>query len=144
MNSLEKFLSLSPEERVKLKVVLTGGVFDVIHMGHIYTLTEAKKHGNFLVVSIAGDSHIKKKGREPIHSQEYRSKLVEMLKPVDAVILGKDDPKEILEIIKPDVIVYGFDQEPFLKPKGVKIVKLSDSLNGDSFKTKKILEKFGL
>ncbi len=122
---------------------MTGGVFDLIHMGHIFTLTEAKKYGNYLVVVVAKDEFIEKKGRKPIHTQEYRAKLVSMLKMVDEVVLGEDDPKKLIEKVKPDVIVYGYDQEPFLKPEGVKIIKLEKGLNENEFKTGKIIEKFG-
>lgn len=135
---------LEQKERETIKVVLTGGVFDVIHMGHVYTLTEAKKYGDILIVVVANDSHITKKGRVPIHSQEYRAKMVEMLKPVDKVILGKENPEEIIKEIKPDVIVYGYDQPVFLKPEGVKIVKLENGIKEQELKTKKIIEKFGL
>ena len=71
---------LRPEERAKLKVVLTGGVFDILHIGHILTLEEASKHGDVLVVAVAKDEHIRKKNREPIHAQEYRQRMVGSLK----------------------------------------------------------------
>jgi len=129
---------------INKKIVLTGGVFDIIHLGHIYTLTEAKKYGDILVVVIANDKFISKKGRTPIHQQKYRAKLVEMLKPVDKVVLGGDDPKKLVDEIKPDVIVYGYDQPIFLKPKGVKIVKLENGFDSENLKTGKIIEKFGL
>jgi cytidyltransferase-like protein len=142
--SLKKLLSLSPQERAKIRVVLTGGVFDILHLGHLYTLTEAKKYGDFLVVVVARDEHISKKGRKPIHSQEYRAKMVEALKPVDGVVIGQDDPMKIVELIKPDVIVYGYDQEEFLKPEGVKIIKLKKPLEPEKLKTNKIIKELGL
>jgi rfaE bifunctional protein nucleotidyltransferase chain/domain len=144
MGALQKLLSLSPSERAKIKVVMTGGVFDILHMGHLLTLTEAKKHGDFLVVVVAKDEHISKKGRKPIHSQEYRAKMVEALKPVDAAVLGEDDPKKLVELIKPDVIVYGYDQGEFLKPEGVKIVKLAEHIEPEKFKTNKIIKELGI
>ncbi len=142
--SIEKLLSLPTTERAKLKVVMTGGVFDILHIGHICTLTEAKKYGDFLVVVIARDDHIMKKGRKPIHSQEYRAKIVEALKPVDAVVLGEDNPKKVVEMIKPDVIVYGYDQPEFLKPEGVEIVKLKEHVEPEKFKTNRIIKELGL
>ena len=134
---------LRPEERKKLKVVLTGGVFDVLHIGHILTLNEAKKHGDVLVVAIAKDEHIRKKKREPLHSQEYRRIMVESLKPVDVSVSGFENPKRMLEYVKPDVIVYGYDQKEFVKPKGVEIVKLSKEIDESKFKTRKILNELG-
>lgn len=143
--SLEKLLQIPPAERSKfIKIVMTGGVFDILHIGHIYTLTEAKKHGDFLVVVIARDEHISKKGRKPIHSQEYRARMVEALKPVDAVVLGEDDPKKLVELIKPDVIVYGYDQPEFLKPEGVRIVRLKEHVEEEKFKTNRIIKELGL
>ena len=142
--SLDKLFSLSPQERSKIKVVMTGGVFDILHMGHLFTLSEAKKYGDFLVVVIAKDEHITKKGRTPLHSQEYRAKMVEALKPVDAVVLGEDDPKKLVEQIKPDIIVYGYDQAEFMKPEGVKIIKLREHMEPEKFKTNEIIKKLGI
>jgi len=144
MNSLQKLLEMPDSERAKIKVVMTGGVFDILHMGHLFTLTEAKKYGNFLVVVVARDEHISKKGRNPIHSQEYRAKMVEALKPVDAVVLGEEDPGRLVELIKPEVIVYGYDQGEFLKPEGVKIVKLAEHIEPEKCKTKKIIKELGI
>lgn len=135
---------LKIELRKKIKIGLIGGVFDVLHIGHVVTLNEAKKHCDFLVVVIARDEHIKKKGREPIHTQIYRAKIVEFLKPVDAVILGKKNYKKVLEIVKPDIIIYGYDQEPFLKPPGVKIIKLNVFVNPNKFKSSKIVKRLGI
>ncbi len=127
----------------KERVVLTGGVFDIIHIGHLYTLEQAKKYGDRLVVVVASDKHIIKKGRRPIHTQKYRAKIVSALKPVDRVVLGGNDPAKVLSKIKPDVIVYGYDQEPFLKPKGARIVKLKKRVDEKQFKTNKIIRKLG-
>ncbi len=135
---------LKPEYRRKIKVVLTGGVFDIIHIGHVYTLNEAKKRGDVLVVAVANDSHITKKNRKPIHTQEYRAAIVEFLKPVDVALLGRAKPKDLLEFVGPDVIVYGYDQEPFMKPVGVEIVKLPRQADIERFKTSKIIEELGV
>jgi FAD synthetase len=141
---LERLISLSPAERAKIKVVMTGGVFDILHAGHIHTLTEAKKYGDFLVVVVASDEHITKKGRRPIHTQDYRAKIVEALKPVDAVVFGEKEPMKLVELIKPDVIVYGYDQEEFLRPQGVQIVRLKEHVEPEKFKTNKIIKELGL
>ena len=128
-----------------LKIVMTGGVFDILHAGHVYTLNEAKKHGDFLVVVIARDRQLRKrKQREPVHSEEYRKMMVEFLKPVDIAVVGFDDPAEMLELVKPDVIVYGYDQEPFLKPKGVRIVRLEKHIEEGKFKTNRIIKELGI
>jgi len=135
---------LSDAERKRIKVVLTGGVFDVLHIGHIVTLTEAKKHGDVLIVAIARNEHIRKKGREPVHDVEYRKIMVECLKPVDMAIEGFEDQKRMLEMVMPDVIVYGYDQKDSVRPEGVEIVKLERRIDDSKFKTGKILEQLGL
>lgn len=134
---------LKPEARAKIKVVLSGGVFDVLHIGHIITLFEAKNQGDILVVAIANDEYIKKKGREPIHPQEYRRMMVESLKPVDLALSGFDDPNKMIEQVSPDVIVYGYDQKEFATPKGVKIVKLDKKIDEEKFKSNKIIKLLG-
>jgi len=135
---------LKDEYKKQIKIVLTGGVFDILHMGHIFTLNEAKKYGDVLIVAIANDKHVEKKGRKMIHSQEYRAKMVEFLKPVDAALLGKENPDDILELVKPDVIVFGYDQDIMIKTEGIKIVKLEKRIEETKFKTSKIIEELGV
>jgi cytidyltransferase-like protein len=135
---------LKEEYRKKITVVLTGGVFDILHFGHIYTLDEAKKHGDVLVVAVARDDHIKNKRRKLIHSQEYRAKMVEFLKPVDVAMLGKDKPGDLLEFVSPDVLVFGYDQEVLFKPVGVEIIKLAKHVEEKKFKTSRIIEELGV
>ncbi len=101
----------------KKTVVLASGVFDLLHLGHVWFLEEAKKAGGKnaeLVVIIARDSTVEKtKGKKPIMSEEQRCALVESLKVVDRVVLGYEslDIGEVIENIKPDVIALGYDQE---------------------------------
>lgn len=136
---------LKEEFREKLKVVLTGGVFDILHAGHIYTLAEAKKLGDVLVVAVARDEQVKKrKGREPVHSQEYRAMMVGALKPVDAAIPGFENPEKMLEYVKPSVIVYGYDQPAFMKPEGIETIQLEKHVEEGKFKTNKIIKNLGI
>ena len=134
---------LREEYRKKLRVVLTGGAFDVLHIGHLIVLNEARKRGDFLVVAVAKDEHIKKKGREPVHHQEYRKLMVGSLKAVDLAISGFDDPKKMVELVRPDVIVYGYDQKEFIRPDGVEIVRVERKIDDSKFKSGKILESLG-
>src|SRR3989338_984200 len=135
---------LTAKGRQQIKVVMTGGAFDILHMGHVYTINEAKKHGDILVVSVATDELIKKKKGKLVHAQEYRAKMVEFLKPVDLALLGIESPEKTLERVKPDVIVYGYDQKSFLQPEGVKIVQLKENLDEHQLKTSKIIRELGL
>jgi len=94
------------------KTVLAGGVFDIIHPGHIHTLNAAKALGDVLIVAIATDKTAQKmKKRQPLHSQELRRELVSCLSMVDKAIVGhEDDIFETVRAIKPDIIVLGYDQ----------------------------------
>ena len=94
------------------KIVLAGGVFDIIHPGHIHTLNAAKALGGILVVAIATDKTAKKmKKRPPLHDQELRCELVSCLSMVDKAVVGhEDDIFQTVKEIKPNIIVLGYDQ----------------------------------
>ncbi len=94
------------------KIVLAGGVFDIIHPGHIHTLNDAKELGDVLVVVVATDkTAIKMKKREPLHSAELRQELVSSLNMVDLCIIGdEDDIFKTVDLVKPQIIALGYDQ----------------------------------
>ena len=94
------------------KIVLAGGVFDIIHPGHIHTLTAAKALGDVLVVAIATDKTAQKmKKMQPLHNQELRCELVSSLSMVDEAIVGHEkDIFETVKEVKPDIIALGYDQ----------------------------------
>ena len=94
------------------KIVLAGGVFDIIHPGHIHTLNAAKALGDILVVAIATDKTAQKmKKRPPLHNQELRCELVNSLSVVDVAVIGHDkDIFQTVKMVKPNVIVLGYDQ----------------------------------
>ena len=102
----------------KRKVVLAAGTFDLLHYGHVYHLTEAKKAGGEdakLVVVVARDSIVeKRKGTGPIVPEEQRRAVVEALKVVDEAILGPGleemDMQSIIESVRPDIIAVGYDR----------------------------------
>ena len=96
----------------KKKIILAGGVFDIIHPGHIHTLNAAKALGDVLVVAIATDKTAQKmKKRPPLHNQELRRELVSYLSLVDKAVIGhEDDIFETVKEIKPNIIVLGYDQ----------------------------------
>jgi FAD synthetase len=105
-----------PTQKPNGKVVLASGVFDLLHLGHVRFLEEAKKAGGEnakLVVIIARDSTVEKnKGRKPVMPENQRRKLVESLKVVDEAVLGVENLsiEEIIKTVKPDVIALGYDQ----------------------------------
>ena len=100
----------------KKTVVLASGVFDLIHLGHVRFLEEAKRAGGEnarLVVVVARDSTVEKsKGKKPIMPEDQRRSLVESLKVVDEAVLGYEtlDIGEVISKVKPDVIALGYDQ----------------------------------
>jgi len=97
--------------------VLASGTFDLIHLGHVKYLEEAKRAGGKnakLVVIVARDKTVeKRKGAKPVMPEEHRRALVESLKVVDEAILGYEefDIGSVIEELKPDVIAVGYDQE---------------------------------
>lgn len=101
----------------KSKVVLASGTFDVLHMGHVKYLEEAKKAGGAnakLVVIVARDKTAeKRKGSKPVVPEDHRRALVEALKVVDEAILGFEDfnMEKVIERIGPDIIAVGHDQD---------------------------------
>tara|TARA_B100001146_G_C16004660_1_gene358239 strand:- start:121 stop:603 length:483 start_codon:yes stop_codon:yes gene_type:complete len=95
-----------------LKIVLAGGVFDIIHPGHINTLNAAKKLGDFLVVVVATEkTAVKMKKRKPLHSAQLRQELVSSLNMVDLCIIGdEEDIFKTVDLVKPQIIALGYDQ----------------------------------
>jgi glycerol-3-phosphate cytidylyltransferase/FAD synthetase len=98
--------------RTSLKVVLAGGVFDIIHPGHIHTLKAAKDLGDVLVVAIATDKTAEKmKKRLPLHTQDQRKMLVDALSIVDVGIVGNEENLfKTVDLIRPQIIALGYDQ----------------------------------
>ncbi len=94
------------------KVVFTNGCFDLIHVGHIRYLKEAKSLGDVLIVGLNSDKSVKKiKGeKRPIISERDRAEILDSLKHVDyVVIFDEKDPKKLISKIIPDVLVKGGD-----------------------------------
>jgi FAD synthetase len=99
--------------RDAIKVVLVGGVFDLIHPGHIHTLKAAKAEGDVLVVVIARTSTAMKiRGKRKIyHDEIQRRELVSSLRFVDLTIIGREGTLyDTVEYVKPDIIALGYDQ----------------------------------
>jgi len=94
------------------KIVFTNGVFDILHSGHIYSLSQAAKEAEFLIVGLNSDASVKRlKGEtRPINSQDSRALLLASLVMVDAVVIFEEDtPLELIKSIMPDVLVKGGD-----------------------------------
>ena len=104
--------SLTELGRTSLKVVLAGGVFDIIHPGHIHTLNSAKALGDVLIVVVATDKTAQKmKKRIPLHNQKLRRELVDSLLMVDLCVVGsEEDIFKTVDLVRPEVIALGYDQ----------------------------------
>ena len=94
------------------KTVFTNGCFDVLHVGHLRYLKEARSMGDRLVVGLNNDSSVRKlKGeKRPIHTEVERKEMLLSLRFVDEVhIFDEDTPLRLIKEIKPDVLVKGGD-----------------------------------
>jgi cytidyltransferase-like protein len=139
--------------RDALKVVLVGGVFDLIHPGHIHTLKAAKAEGDVLVVVVARQSTAQKikKYRKIYHDEKLRRDLVTSLNFVDLALIGKEGTLyDTVEYVKPNVIALGYDQAHSEKDiaenckkrnLNVQVIRLSTPIPGS--KSSKIKEELG-
>ena len=91
--------------------VMATGVFDILHLGHVHYLEEAKKLGDELVVVVAADKTVRERKHEPITPQDMRLRMIQSLRVVDRAVLGGEgDMFEIVSEVKPDIIALGHDQ----------------------------------
>lgn len=103
------------ENAVKLhrqKIVFTNGCFDVLHFGHVHYLLQAKALGDILVVGLNSDDSVRRlKGpSRPINGEKERAFVLAALSCIDYVIVFEEDtPKELIETVRPDVLVKGGD-----------------------------------
>ncbi len=96
------------------KIVFTNGCFDLLHLGHIQYLKEAKSLGDILIIGLNNDTSVKKiKGpNRPIKDENSRKSILECFSFVDHVILFEENtPFELIKKIKPDVLVKGGDYQ---------------------------------
>ena len=132
------------------KIVMVGGVFDLLHLGHIHYFQEAKRHGDWLVVVVARDSTAIRMKHIPITPEDMRVELLRSLRVVDEAVLGDtEDMYKSVEKIRPDVIALGYDQvhqennikreleKRGLKAEVIRIGKFDHDLDG----TRKIIHK---
>ena len=105
------------------KIVLCHGVFDLVHYGHILHFQSAKKHGDYLVVSVTKDKFIKKGPGKPLFNSETRMKFLSSLEIIDCVIESKTASSiDIINLVKPNVYVKGPDYKKLKDDKSKKII----------------------
>ena len=124
-----------------LRVGFTNGCFDLLHQGHLYSISEAKKKCDYLIIGLNSDVSVAKlKGsNRPIDEQAYRVLKLSKLSDVDAIIIFNDDtPLRLIKDINPDILFKGVDYKDreivgskFVKENGGK-VELLDFLDGYS------------
>jgi len=138
--------------RAGRRLVFTNGVFDLLHAGHVQYLTEARRHGDLLIVGVNNDDSVRRLGKSPnrpIHAVEDRVAVLEGLRAVDAaVVFSEDTPIELIRILQPEVHIKGGDytvdslpEAPVVHAYGGKVVILP-LLPGRS--TTSALKKLGL
>ena len=103
--------AVEKEKKAGRKIVFTNGCFDLIHIGHVRYLREAKRLGDVLVIGLNSDRSVStiKPGR-PITPEAQRAEVLSALDMVDYVALfDQDTPYELIRLIRPDVLVKGGD-----------------------------------
>lgn len=112
------------------KVVFTNGCFDILHIGHLRYLNEAKKQGDVLIIGVNSDASVKRlKGESrPINNQFDRAEMLSGLKAVDyTVIFEEDTPEELIATLKPSIHVKGGDY----KKEDLPETKIVESYGGE-------------
>ncbi len=94
-------------------VAFTNGCFDILHQGHIYSLSQAASEADYLIVAVNSDASVKRLGKgdsRPINNEESRAILLAALSVVDAVIIFDEaTPQQLIATLLPDVLVKGGD-----------------------------------
>lgn len=144
--NLKKFLKLHKGKRISF----TNGCFDVLHIGHLSLLKEAKKHGDILVVGLNSDASVRRlKGQtRPINNQHDRKSLLEELRCVDFVEIFEENTCEsLIKSVKPDAYFKSSDKninslnkkekkELFKCKTEIKFIPLIEGLSSSNILTK--------
>jgi D-beta-D-heptose 7-phosphate kinase/D-beta-D-heptose 1-phosphate adenosyltransferase len=143
LNSTDLVSRVRAAQARGLKVVFTNGCFDVLHLGHVHYLSEARRLGDLLVVGLNSDESVKRlKGEgRPVMPQADRAGVLCALSSVDYVcIFEEDTPDALIRLVSPDVLVKGGDYKPgeivgadFVTEKGG-VVRVIPMLPGRSTK----------
>lgn len=94
------------------KIAFTNGMFDILHSGHIFSLSQAAREADYLIVGLNSDASVKRlKGESrPVNNQDSRALMLASLLIVDAVVIFEEDtPLQLINLVMPDVLVKGGD-----------------------------------
>ena len=131
------------------RIVFTNGVFDLMHRGHVTYLEEAAALGDRLVIGLNSDASVKRLGKgtdRPLNDQASRATVRSALRCVDAVVIfDEETPLELINSVRPDVLVKGGDWSPE-RSVGADLVKAAGgSVHSlplvEGFSTTALLEK---
>ena len=114
-----------------LKIVFTNGCFDILHLGHVRYLKEAKKLGDILIIGLNSDSSVRKlKGKtRPYLPELERAEILASLESVDYVVLFKETrPDNLIKVVKPDIHVKGGDYDPSTLPEKTIVEKFGGNV----------------
>ena len=122
---IEKLVKKIKIEKYKnKKIIHCHGVFDLVHVGHIKHFQEAKKNGDFLLVSITSDKYVNKGAGRPIFNENLRAEVLSSLEFVDAVYINNyATPEKLISLIRPDIYFKGPDYKDNKKDKTKNILR---------------------
>jgi FAD synthetase len=149
-----KEYEMSPPIEKKGRIVLVGGCFDILHIGHVRFLSEAKQMGDYLIVLLESDEKVKRlKGQSrPVFVQKERAEMLSALHSVDLVVLlpmieNDSDYLDLINKIRPDIIAVT-ENDPNIEKKqgqanevGGKLEKVPHT---KTFSTSKLAEILGM
>jgi len=118
-------ITLKSLQKSGKRIVFTNGCFDILHVGHVRYLTEARAKGDVLVLGLNSDASVKsiKSDSRPVVNQNQRAEVLAGLACVDYItIFDEPDPLALIQAIKPDILVKGADWEE-AKIIGTDVVK---------------------
>ena len=102
---------VAARKRLGQRIVFTNGCFDLLHVGHVHYLQQAAREGDCLIVAVNSDASVRRLDKapdRPLFSQEHRAAMLAALEAVDyVVVFDEDTPHELLEELRPDVLVKG-------------------------------------
>ncbi len=150
LRELKKFLARKGEDRI----VLAGGCFDILHIGHVRFLSEAKRMGDYLIVLLESDRNVKKlKGKDrPVFIQKERAEMLSSIRSIDLIVLlpvmeEDNDYLNLVTEIKPDIIAVTED-DPHIEKKRRQAEKVGAMLKivslTKTFSTSKLAKILGV
>lgn len=161
MNSKNKIVDLSKAKEIRAEwksnnetVVFTNGCFDIVHLGHVDYLEQARNEGSKMILGLNTDASVKRlKGEErPINNEYARARLLAAFEFIDMIILfGEETPINLITDLMPDVLVKGADytidnivgaKEVLAHGGDVKTINLVEGFSTSSIIEK--IKKFGL